>query len=145
MVMSVRMRWPMMPGPTDPTWRVVPNLSPALRRPPRGPAAPSCPADRPRDLHEVNIKDLGYQINANLAAAGHDLRLVLRKLALLFARIPGAVGRTPGPGGPNLGPRHRTGGVCRSLVRTRPARRRNGLGFFSGRTANDLWYNTKER
>ncbi len=40
----------------------------------------------------------GDKINAILAAAGHNLRLVLRKLALLFARILGAVGRTLGPG-----------------------------------------------
>jgi IS5 family transposase len=33
----------------------------------------------------------GDKINAILAAAGHNLRLVLRRLALLFARIPGAV------------------------------------------------------
>jgi IS5 family transposase len=40
----------------------------------------------------------GDKINAILAAAGHNLRLVLRKLALLFARILGAVGPTLGPG-----------------------------------------------
>ena len=35
----------------------------------------------------------GDKINAILAAAGHNLRLVLKKLALLFARILGAVAR----------------------------------------------------
>ena len=35
----------------------------------------------------------GDKINALLAAAGHNLRLILRRLALLFARIPGALAR----------------------------------------------------
>ena len=35
----------------------------------------------------------GDKINAILAAAGHNLRLVLKKLRLLFAGILGAVGR----------------------------------------------------
>ena len=35
----------------------------------------------------------GDKINALLAAAGHNLRLILRRLALLFARILGAVVR----------------------------------------------------
>ncbi|MGI9485334.1 MAG: transposase, partial [Geminicoccaceae bacterium] len=33
----------------------------------------------------------GDKINAILAAAGHNLRLVLRRLAILFARFPGAI------------------------------------------------------
>lgn len=40
----------------------------------------------------------GDKINAILAAAGHNLRLVLKKLALLFARILAAVVRVPAQG-----------------------------------------------
>ena len=40
----------------------------------------------------------GDKINALLAAAGHNLRLILRRLALLFARILGAVARILAPG-----------------------------------------------
>ena len=40
----------------------------------------------------------GDKINALLAAAGHNLRLILRRLALLFARILGVVARILAPG-----------------------------------------------
>jgi IS5 family transposase len=42
----------------------------------------------------------GDKINALLAAAGHNLRLILRRLMLLFARILGAVARILAPRAP---------------------------------------------
>jgi IS5 family transposase len=42
----------------------------------------------------------GDKINATLAAAGHNLRLVLNKLRLLFARILGAIVRFWAPAAP---------------------------------------------
>ena len=40
----------------------------------------------------------GDKINALLAAAGHNLRLILKRIMLLFARILGAVARILAPG-----------------------------------------------
>ena len=44
----------------------------------------------------------GDKINATLAAAGHNLRLVLNKLRLLFAQILGAIVRFWAPAAPIL-------------------------------------------
>ena len=44
----------------------------------------------------------GDKINATLAAAGHNLRLVLRRLALLFAQILRAVIRLMPNGGQTI-------------------------------------------